>query len=514
MQSEVFKIVPIQHTALSTISRDDNRAFSQIISDVVKGNNETEGYFAALRDYFFYDLSKVVEYSSPLSKNGLYSLASFKGGKIYAVGDIDNFDLSNKEAMVSAANEYIGLGYKVLLLVEAKNIAKTGLIEGKSNGIGLIVLQETVKENIKIMIENLYQNHCDIKVISGDTLLNTSEACRKAGIANSEKAVSISKMSFEQLELIIDQNVVFANASMSQKAFIVENLRKNGHKVAFVGDGDNDTQAMKAADLALAVNDSSESALMCSHLKMDDQFVYDEETILASKKQNSNAKGIMVLNLSQSIAMAVFGLVFTIFNLFKNIVINPFTFNHVIMWTIFGVLLPSLLLMFDRRNKEYSKGSFQRNLIVASFAFIIPILTIYAFQLINYYGLGFIAIKSDYNELHEMIITSQVANNLSLLVLIVVSMFVTFKNFQPLNTYRIIALLSIFIVPIIYFVLLGFSIDSLNKITGITTNMITPVQYFVGIAASVISGSLYLLILNIVEIIKGEYTYAKSKSRS
>ena len=134
------------------------------------------------------------------------------------------------------------------------------------------------------MIQNIYSNGGNVKVISGDTLLNTAEVCRKAGIANTENAIAINKMSFEQLDLIIDETTVFANASMSQKACIVEQIKKRGHRVAFIGDGDNDTQAMKAANLAIAVEEATESAIMCSHLSAGKEFLYSKEDIVRSRR--------------------------------------------------------------------------------------------------------------------------------------------------------------------------------------------------------------------------------------
>ncbi|MBO4668014.1 MAG: hypothetical protein J5666_07840, partial [Bacilli bacterium] len=161
---EVFKALPLQASAFSSVSSDTARGMSQIVADVIKTTNENGGYYKALREYFIYDASKAVEHSSPVYDNGLYSLATFVGGKTYAIGNPDNFDLSNRESISGMINEYRALGYYVLLLVEAKNLSKTGLIEGKSTGIGLIVLQEKLNNNILQMIQNIHNNGGTIKV--------------------------------------------------------------------------------------------------------------------------------------------------------------------------------------------------------------------------------------------------------------------------------------------------------------------------------------------------------------
>ena len=510
LQYEVFKTVTVQTPTLSSVSLDTGRALSQIVSDVIKSTNEKGGYYSALREYFVYDVSKVVEHASPIYENGLYSLASFNGGKIYAIGDAENFDLSNNDSISGLIKEYESMGYYVLVVVEAKTLSKTGLIEGKSTGIGLIVIQEAIRENVKKMIQSIYKNGGDIKVISGDTLANTAEACRKAGIANTDKAVAINKMSFEQLDLIIEETTVFADASMSQKAYIVEQLKKHGHKVTFVGDGDNDTQAMKASDLAISMSNSSESAYMCSHITLKDDFVYDQDTINRCRRVRNNVLTVMLLNLSQSVLASAIGTIFFICNMVNRTIVNPFTYDHLVIWALFGAFIPSILILFNKKCDENAKVSFKRNLIGNSLLYVFPIATIYLFQLLQYYGVGFVGVTSDYNEMHEMLVTSQVANNMCYLSLILSSIFVVYKMYQPLNKFRYLALFGIYLVPFIYFVLIGFGVDSLETITNINTSIITPVQFFIGLAVTITAASLNFLILYIIKVLRGEKDNVKN----
>ena len=509
---DVFKAVPIQASAFESVSKDTARGMAQVVSDVIRTTSENGGYYKALRNYFTYEVSKIATHSSPVYENGLYSLAAFRGGKIYAIGDPDNFDLINRESISGAINEYRSMGYYVLVLVEAKNLSKYGLIEGKSTGIGLIVLQESVNENIKTMIQNIYGNGGVVKVISGDTLLNTPEVCRKVGIVGSEKAVAINKMTFAQLDLIIDETVVFADASMSQKAYIVEQLKKRGHKVSFIGDGDNDTQAMKAANLAITVEGSTDSALMCSHITIQDDFVFDKDSILRSRRVNNNVLSVMLFNLSQSVFASILGTVFFIIHLFNRTIVNPFTYDHLVMWALFGVIIPSVVLLFNKKSPENAHVSFKRNLIGNSLLYTLPIASIFLFQLMHYYGWGFVAITSDYSETHELLITSRVAYNLCYLSLILASMFIVYKLYQPYNRFRLIALFSTYLIPFLYFVLIWFGVDQLEAVTNIKTSMLTPMQYMVMLTATLITASLNILIQHIIRTVRGEPINVKSKS--
>ena len=113
-----------------------------------------------------------------------------------------------------------------------------------------------------------------------------------------------------------------------------------------------------------------------------------------------------------------------------------------------------------------------------------------------------------------MLATSQVANNLSYLILLVTSMVVSYKHFQNFSAYRLISLMIIYVIVAAYLTLIGFGVNSIEVFTGISAGEITIMQYFVGISVCVISASLYLLVLSIIEAVKGERVYAQSKSRS
>ena len=321
-------------------------------------------------------------------------------------------------------------------------------------------------------------------------------------------------MSYEQLDLLIDEMTIFADASMSQKAYIVEQIKKRGHRVAFIGDGDNDTQAMKAANLAIAAEDASESAVMCAHLTAHEDFTYDTDSVRRSRRIYNNVVTVMLFNLSQCIFASVVGTVFFICNMVNRTIVNPFTYNHLMIWALFGAFIPSVVILLNKNSPDYKEVSFKRNLIGNSLLYLLPIATIYFLQLMQYYGWGFAGITSDYSATHEMLITSQVANNLCYLSLILASMFIVYKFYQPSNTFRIIALICIFAVPLVYFVLLGFGVDSLEKVTQIKTSILTPFQYFVAIAATIITASLNILVQYIIKVLRGENKDAKNKSRS
>jgi cation-transporting P-type ATPase C len=137
--------------------------------------------------------------------------------------------------------EHEGISFELfrdrIAAVEAEG--KTLLYVGtKQEAIGLIALRDTLRSDAKAVLSGLRSlgvRH--LVMLTGDHL-NRAQA-----MAN---------------ELGIDE--VFAEQIPEDKAGILEQLRTEGHKVAFVGDGVNDGPALIAADVGIAMSRGAELA--------------------------------------------------------------------------------------------------------------------------------------------------------------------------------------------------------------------------------------------------------------
>ena len=510
---EIFKTVIISQSSLSSVSLNSERAFEQIVSNIIKTTKEKNGYYSTLQKHFVYDVSKIIDESSPVSRNGLYSAITVKGGNTYALGEPENFELSNYESASSLINEYESSGYRVLVLVESKNPLKNGLIDGKSFAIGLIVLQETIRENIKQLISFCLEKGKQVKVISGDRIATVCEIARKAGVENLGKATSVKLVPFEKIELLLEEDVVFADATPSQKAFIVKQLQKNGHTVAFIGDGDNDTQALKAANVSISMNNGTQSVKKCSHASISDSFDFDNGFVNKCKSFKGKLDSVTALLYSTTAFSLFYLLAFMVAGLFNQTIKNPFEYNHLLMWLLFGILIPVILLLIDK-NDNLKQKSFLRNFISASLLLIAPIGVMYILQLLQYYSVGYFGLASDLNDMHETLITSSVVNNLSYLALIVLSLVTAYNHYSPFNKFRVISFLSILLIPIVYAILLACNVDEVSSIVQIDSHQLTPINYFVMGVSILACSAVYLLVLDIISIIKGENQNVKSKSKN
>ncbi|MCP6726215.1 HAD family hydrolase, partial [Klebsiella pneumoniae] len=82
----------------------------------------------------------------------------------------------------------------------------------------------------------------------GDNEVITRKVCREVNIDAGEILLGskVEAMSDPELAAAADRTTVFAKLTPAQKQRIVEALHRNGHVVGFLGDGINDSPALKA----------------------------------------------------------------------------------------------------------------------------------------------------------------------------------------------------------------------------------------------------------------------------
>jgi heavy metal translocating P-type ATPase len=103
---------------------------------------------------------------------------------------------------------------------------------------GALCIEDPIRENAAEVIERLKnQGLSDIMMITGDGENTAKSVCEKLGIER-----------------------FHAGVLPEDKLNIVEELKAEGHKVVMVGDGINDSPALAAADVSIAMKDASDIA--------------------------------------------------------------------------------------------------------------------------------------------------------------------------------------------------------------------------------------------------------------
>lgn len=104
--------------------------------------------------------------------------------------------------------------------------------------VGMLCISDPLREDAADVIDNL--KNCGFKriiMLTGDSEAAAKKACEKLGIGEYR-----------------------AQVLPEDKAAIVNSLKENGHKVVMVGDGINDSPALAAADVSVAMRSASDIA--------------------------------------------------------------------------------------------------------------------------------------------------------------------------------------------------------------------------------------------------------------
>ncbi|AMV30591.1 Copper-transporting P-type ATPase [Pirellula sp. SH-Sr6A] len=104
----------------------------------------------------------------------------------------------------------------------------------------LIVISDPIKSTTPAAIANLRQKGFRIALISGDNIRTASTIADRCGI---------------------EPSMVYAEVRPNHKAEVVQSIKREGGRIAFVGDGLNDAPALTVADVGIAMGTGTDLAI-------------------------------------------------------------------------------------------------------------------------------------------------------------------------------------------------------------------------------------------------------------
>jgi Mg2+-importing ATPase len=122
--------------------------------------------------------------------------------------------------------------------------------------LGYIAFLDPPKESAREAIAALARKGVQVKVLTGDNEVITRKICHEVQLDPGEILLGarIAEMSDGELAEIADRTTVFAKLTPAQKERVVRALHAKGHVVGFLGDGINDSPALKVADVGISVD--------------------------------------------------------------------------------------------------------------------------------------------------------------------------------------------------------------------------------------------------------------------
>jgi P-type E1-E2 ATPase len=186
---------------------------------------------------------------------------------------IDTFEpdsfktITGKGIIGSIGNQKIILGNAALLKEESiifnENKSAYSKLYLAIDGIyqGVFLVSDQIKPGVDNFLFE-FVNKYNVIVLSGDNLEVCNDLALKLGLKK-----------------------IISNMSPEGKRDYILDLKKNGHTIAMVGDGINDSLALASADLSIAMGNGSDLAVSTSKVSLSDGNILALDKLLNSSKE-------------------------------------------------------------------------------------------------------------------------------------------------------------------------------------------------------------------------------------
>jgi len=121
--------------------------------------------------------------------------------------------------------------------------------------VGIVAIEDPPRKGVKETIKRARDAGVRTIMVTGDHPLTAAYIAGEVGIPG-ERVITgaeLASMSDDGLRREVERVSVFARVTPEDKYRLVKALRENGEVVAVTGDGINDTLALKAADIGIAM---------------------------------------------------------------------------------------------------------------------------------------------------------------------------------------------------------------------------------------------------------------------
>ncbi|MGO8750503.1 MAG: magnesium-translocating P-type ATPase [Thermoguttaceae bacterium] len=156
---------------------------------------------------------------------------------------------------------------------------------------GYVAFLDPPKETAAPAILALRNHGVAVKTLTGDNELVSRKICGEVGLATDIVLLGgqVEAMSDPQLAEVAEKATLFARLSPAHKQRIIRALQSKGHVVGFLGDGINDSPALRTADVGISVDSAVDIAKEAADIiLLEKSLMVLEEGVVEGRKVFAN----------------------------------------------------------------------------------------------------------------------------------------------------------------------------------------------------------------------------------
>lgn len=227
--------------------------------------------------------------------------------------------------------------------------------------IALITMSDQIRDDIQQTLQSFLDEGLKLKVISGDNIETVRAIAKQAGMDVSGAAYQggqLDAMGESEFAAAVRQSNLFARIEPHTKQRIVAALRQQGEYVSMVGDGVNDVPALKAANLAIVMNDGTQISKDVADIVLLNNAM---STLPLAFREGKETTQTIFGTMKMFLVRNFYNIAFFIFIAFMAL---PFPITPVqISWATFGTVnLPATLIAFGWLRPQYM-AHFRRDVL-------------------------------------------------------------------------------------------------------------------------------------------------------
>jgi P-type Mg2+ transporter len=156
---------------------------------------------------------------------------------------------------------------------------------------GYVAFLDPPKDTAAPAILALRNHGVAMKVLTGDNELVSRKICREVGLPADRVLLGgqVEAMSDAELAEAVEEATLLARLSPAHKQRVIRALQSRGHVVGFLGDGINDSPALRTADVGISVDSAVDIAKEAADIiLLEKSLLILEEGVLEGRKVFAN----------------------------------------------------------------------------------------------------------------------------------------------------------------------------------------------------------------------------------